>query len=427
MTKPIITKSAIAELKQYLTKIGIEDDADFLREGIQLLTQMLMEAEVEQQVGAGKHERTPERSNYRNGYRERTWQTRVGEIELAIPKLRKGSYFPSLLEPRRPTEKALLAVVQEAYLKGVSTRKVDALVKALGLTGIDKSRVSRICKELDQAVDQFRSRPLQISYPYVWLDALYLKVRQNHRIVNLAMVIAIGVDRTGERHLLGFDLGASEDEDFWLAFLRSLVKRGLKTVQLTISDAHQGLKNAVDQVFSGASWQRCRVHFMRNLLAHIPKRDKSAVADAVRMIFGQPDRYSASVQLQWLVQNLGNHYPEAAKLLSEAEEDILMYKSFPRAHWRRIHSTNPLERLHKEIRRRTKVVGVFPNRASVFRLVGTILKETDDDWRGGRHYFREEGMEVLNDWEPTPQDEPTSFLVSVKTDLPVDALSKLHH
>lgn len=427
MTKPIITKSAIAGLKQYLTKIGIEDDADFLREGIQLLTQMLMEAEVEQQVGAGKHERTPERSNYRNGYRERTWQTRVGEIELAIPKLRKGSYFPSLLEPRRPTEKALLAVVQEAYLKGVSTRKVDALVKALGLTGIDKSRVSRICKELDQAVEQFRSRPLQTSYPYVWLDALYLKVRQNHRIVNLAMVIAIGVDRTGERHLLGFDLGASEDEDFWLAFLRSLVKRGLKTVQLAISDAHQGLKNAVDQVFSGASWQRCRVHFMRNLLAHIPKRDKSAVADAVRMIFDQPDRYSASVQLQWLVQNLGNHYPEAAKLLSEAEEDILMYKSFPRAHWRRIHSTNPLERLHKEIRRRTKVVGVFPNRASVFRLVGTMLKETDDDWRGGRHYFREEGMEVLNDWEPTPQDEPTSFLVSVKTDLPVDAQSKLHH
>ncbi len=427
MTKPIISKTAITELKQYLTKIGMDADADFLRESVQLLSQMLMEVEVEQQVGAGKHERTPERNNYRNGYRERTWETRVGEVELAIPKLRKGSYFPSLLEPRRPAEKALLAVVQEAYLKGVSTRKVDALVKALGLTGIDKSRVSRICKALDQAVDQFRHRRLQESYPYVWLDAMYLKVRQNHRIVSLAMVIAIGVDRTGERHLLGFDLGASEDEDFWLAFLRSLVERGLKTVQLAISDAHQGLKNAASHVFSGVSWQRCRVHFMRNLLAHIPKRDKSAVADAVRMIFDQPDRYSASVQLQWLVQNLGSHYPEAAKLLSEAEEDILMYKSFPRAHWRRIHSTNPLERLHKEIRRRTKVVGVFPDRASVFRLVGMILKETDDDWRGGRHYFQQESMDLLNEWELTPHDKPISFLVTTTADLSSEAQTKLHH
>lgn len=427
MTKPIISKSAIEELKEYLTKIGMDGDADFLRAGVQLLSQMLMEVEVEQQVGAGKHERTPERSNYRNGYRERTWQTRVGEVELAIPKLRKGSYFPSLLEPRRPAEKALLAVVQEAYLKGVSTRKVDALVKALGLTGIDKSRVSRICKELDQAAEQFRQRPLQESYPYVWLDAMYLKVRQNHRIVSLAMVIAIGVDQTGERHLLGFDLGASEDEDFWLAFLRSLMDRGLKTVQLTISDAHQGLKKAVSQVFSGTSWQRCRVHFMRNLLAHIPKRDKSAVADAVRMIFDQPDRYSASVQLQWLVQNLGNHYPEAANLLSEAEEDILMYKTFPKSHWRRIHSTNSLERIHKEIRRRTRVVGVFPDRASVIRLVGTILKEIDDDWRSGWHYFLQESMEILNEWEPTPYDEPTSFLLTTTVDLTSEAQTKLHH
>ena len=213
----------------------------------------------------------------------------------------------------------------------------------------------------------------------------------------------------------------------WLAFLRSLVERGLKTVQLTISDAHQGLKKAVSQVFSGASWQRCRVHFMRNLLAHIPKRDKSAVADAVRMIFDQPDRYSASAQLQWLVQNLGSHYPEAAKLLSEAEEDILMYKSFPRAHWRRIHSTNPLERLYKEIRRRTKVVGIFPDRASVFRLVGMILKETDDDWRGGRHYFQQESMELLNKWELTPHDKPISFLVTTTADLSSEAQTKLHH
>jgi putative transposase len=421
MTDPTIA------LKDYLRNIGAEGDADFLRQSIKMLSQMLMELEVEQQIGAAKHERKKGRSTYRNGYRGRTWQTRVGEVELAIPKLRKGSYFPSLLEPRRPAEKALLAVVQEAYLKGVSTRKVDALLKALGLTGIDKSRVSRICKELDQAVEQFRHRSLQEDYPYVWLDALYLKVRQNHRIVSLAMVIAIGLDRTGERHLLGFDLGASEDEDFWLAFLRSLVERGLKTVQLAISDAHKGLKKAVSQVFSGASWQRCRVHFMRNLLAHIPKRDKSAVADAVRTIFDQPDWYSASVHLECLVQKLGNHYPEAAKLLAEAEEDILMYKTFPRTHWRRIHSTNPLERLHKEIRRRTKVVGIFPDRASVFRLVGSILKEIDDDWRGGRHYFLQESMEILNDWEPSTHPTPASFLVTTTADLTSEAQSNLHH
>jgi len=359
MTEPTIA------LKQYLINIGLEEDADFLRQGIQLLSQMLMELEVDQQVGASKHERTPERKNYRNGHRQRTWKTRVGEIDLAIPKLRKGSYFPSLLEPRRPTEKALLAVIQEAYLKGVSTRKVDALLKALGLTGIDKSSVSRICKELDHTVEEFRNRPLQESYPYVWLDAMYLKVRQNHRVVSLALVIAIGVDDTGERHMLGFDLGASEDEDFWLAFLRSLVKRGLRSVQLVISDAHEGLKKALRQVFTGASWQRCRVHFMRNVLAQIPRQDKRAVADAVRLIFNQPDRHSAGLQLHGLAQNMGDLYPQAAKLLLEVEEDILVYKTFPREHWRRIHSTNPLERIHKEVKRRTKVVGVFPDRASV--------------------------------------------------------------
>jgi transposase-like protein len=421
MTEPTIA------LKQYLINIGLEEDADFLRQGIQLLSQMLMELEVDQQVGASKHERTPERKNYRNGHRQRTWKTRVGEIDLAIPKLRKGSYYPSLLEPRRPTEKALLAVIQEAYLKGVSTRKVDALLKALGLTGIDKSSVSRICKELDHTVEEFRNRPLQESYPYVWLDAMYLKVRQNHRVVSLALVIAIGVDDTGERHMLGFDLGASEDEDFWLAFLRSLVKRGLKTVQLVISDANEGLKKALSQVFIGASWQRCRVHFMRNVLAYIPRRDKRAVADAVRMIFNQPDRYSAGLQLHGLAQSMGDLYAQAAKLLVEAEEDILAYKTFPREHWRRIHSTNPLERLHKEVKRRTKVVGVFPDRASVLRLVGMNLKEIDDDWRAGRHYFQQESMQLLKDWKNIPEKEKTSFLVNVTADLSLEAKSNLHH
>jgi transposase-like protein len=421
MTDPTIA------LKQYLINIGLEKDADFLRQAVQLLTQMLMEFEVEQQVGAGKHERTPDRKNYRNGHRQRTWKTRVGEIDLAIPKLRKGSYFPSLLEPRRPTEKALLAVIQEAYLKGVSTRKVDDLLKALGLTGIDKSSVSRICKELDHTVEEFRHRPLQESYPYVWLDAMYLKVRQNHRVVSLAMVIAIGVDDTGERHMLGFDLGASEDEDFWLAFLRSLVKRGLKDAQLVISDAHEGLKKALSQAFTGASWQRCRVHFMRNVLAHIPRRDKLAVADAVRMIFNQPDRYSAGLQLHGLAKNIEGLYPQAAKLLLEAEEDILVYKTFPREHWRRIHSTNPLERLHKEVKRRTKVVGVFPDQASVLRLVGMNLKEIDDDWRAGRHYFQQDSMQLLKNWKSVHEKEKPSFLVNVTTDLSLEAQSNLHH
>lgn len=416
MTEPTIA------LKEYLNKIGMNKDADFLRQGVELLSQMLMEIEVEHQIGARKHQRTPKRSNYRNGYRERTWETRVGEIELAIPKMRKGSYFPSLLEPRRPAEKALLAVVQEAYLKGVSTRKVDDLLKAMGLTGIDKSKVSRICKELDQAVEQFRQRQLQESYPYVWLDALYLKVRQNHRIVSLALVIAIGVDEEGERHLLGFDLGGSEDEAFWLAFLRSLVKRGLKRVQLVISDAHEGLKNALSQVFTGASWQRCRVHFMRNLLARIPHRDKKAVAAAARLIFEQPSRQSAEVQLHLLAERLDPIYPKAAALLLEAVADILAYKSFPKEHWRRIHSTNLLERLNKELKRRTKVVGVFPDQPAVIRLVGTLLKEVDDDWRAAqRRYFSLESMHLLTKHDSSNEVEPSSFLMELTSTIDTEA------
>ena len=408
MTDPTIA------LKEYLINIGLDDDADFLHQGVELLSQMLIELEVEQQIGAGKHERTLERSNYRNGYRERTWETRVGEIELAIPKLRRGSYFPSLLDPRRPSEKALLAVVQEAYLKGVSTRKVDNLVKALGLSGIDKSKVSRICKELDEAVTAFRERPLEAAYPYLWLDGVYLKGRQNHRIVSLALVIAIGVDEEGERHLLGFDLGGSEDQAFWLAFLRSLVKRGLKKVQLVISDAHQGLKKAISQVFLGASWQRCRVHFMRNLLARIPHRDKAAVAAAVRLVFDQPSRQSAEIQLHLLAEKLSKPYPEAAKLLVEAKADVLAYKNFPKEHWRRIHSTNMLERLNKEVKRRTKVVGIFPDQPSVIRLVGSILKETDEDWRAAqRRYFSEKSMRLVTDPQFYDDHVPSEFLLEL--------------
>lgn len=422
MTEPTIA------LKEYLYNIGMNKDADFLRQGVELLSQMLMEAEVEQQVGAKKHERNEKRSTYRNGYRKRNWETRVGEIELAIPKLRSGSYYPSLLEPRRPAEKALLAVVQEAYLKGVSTRKVDDLLKALGLTGIDRSKVSRICKELDQTVEQFRQRQLRESYPYVWLDAIYLKVRQNHRIVSLAMVIAIGVDDQGERHLLGFDLGGSEDEAFWLAFLRSLVERGIKRVQLVISDAHEGLKKAIEQVFTGASWQRCRVHFMRNVLARIPQKDKKAVADSVRLIFEQPCFESAQGQLRQLVEKMEPIYPKAATQVLEAEMDILAYKSFPSEHWRRIHSTNLVERLNKEIKRRTKVVGVFPDQSAVIRLVGTLLIDIDDDWRTTqRRYFATESMQMLIDSKNLPKKETPLFLVDLSTDINMEALTNLHH
>ena len=421
MTEPTIA------LKQYLINIGLEKDTDFLRQAVQMISQMLIELEVDQQVGASKHERTHTRKNYRNGRRQRIWKTRVGEIDLAIPKLRKGSYLPSILEPRKPAEKALQTVIQEAYLKGVSTRKVDDLMEAMGLTGIDKSSVSRICKELRQEVEQFRNRPLQESYPYVWLDATYLKVRQNHRVVSMAFVIAVGVDENGERHLLGFDLGSSEDEAFWLAFLRSLVKRGLKKVQLVISDAHVGLKKAIEQVFSGASWQRCRVHFMRNVLAHVPKRDKRAIADAVRMVFEQPDRYAAGLQLHGLAQNVQDKYPQVAKLLVEAEEDILVYKTFPREHWRRIHSINQLERIHKEVKRRTNVVGIFPNDDAVFRLAGMILKEMDEDWRASRRYFQLESMQLLKDWKSVPEKEKTSFLVNTAADLSLEAQSNLHH
>jgi transposase-like protein len=388
-------------LLELLRKHGLENDVDFLREGIRMLSQRIMELEVSEQIGAGHYERGDNRQTHRNGYRDRIWETRVGEIPLRIPKVRHGTYFPSLLNPRRRSEKALLAVVQQAYIQGVSTRKVDDLLQALGLTGIDKSKVSRICKELDSVVEAFRNRPLTDGYPYLWLDALYLKVRQNHRIVSQAVVIAIGVRTSGDREILGFDVGASEDEAFWLQFLRQLKQRGLREVQLVTSDAHEGLKKALGQVLTGATWQRCRVHFMRNLLAHIPKRDKAMVAAAVRTLFVVADRTAAGQQLTGVATALQKRYPKAAALLLEAETDILAYMDFPQSHWRRIYSTNPLERLNKEIKRRTNVVGIFPDRDSVIRLVGSLLMEIDDEWQIGRRYFSQASMKAL--LEPEPQ------------------------
>lgn len=388
-------------LNEYLRKTGARLEGDFLTEGMRLLAQMLMDLEVTERIGAAKHERAPGRTNQRNGYRKREWDTRVGEIELQIPKLRQGSYFPSLLEPRRRAEKALLSVVQEAYIKGVSTRKVDDLVQALGLSGFDKSAVSRACKELDEMVEQFRNRPLEHGYPYIWLDAIYLKVRQNHRIVSQAAVIAIGVRQTGERDVLGLALGASESEPFWSEFLRSLVKRGLKDVQLVISDAHEGLKAAIAKVLSGATWQRCRVHFMRNLLAHVPQGDKSLVAALVRTVFAQPNQQAASQQVFEVTRLLESRWPKAATVLVEAEDDVLAYMAFPREHWTRIYSTNPLERLNREIRRRTDVVGVFPDDASAIRLVGAVLMERADEWEVERRSFSLESMRKLT--APDPQ------------------------
>ena len=384
------------DLNEFVGKLLAEQDGDVLREGIRVLAQALMESEVAGLIGAERHERTSERAAYRNGYRTRTWDTRVGTIELAIPKIRPGSYFPSLLEPRRRAERALLAVVQEAYVHGVSTRKVDDLLKALGLDGMSKSEVSRICTELDAEVEAFRSRPITAEHPYLWIDATYHKVRQDGRVQSMATVVAIGVTADGERQVLGVDAGPSEDAAFWTAFLRTLVKRGLRGVRLVISDAHEGLKKGVATVLGGASWQRCRVHFMRNLLATVPHGAREPVAALVRTIFAQPDHRSALAQLHKVADGLRPRFAQAAALLEEAAEDVLAHRHFPVEHRARLHSTNPLERLHKEIKRRSAVVGIFPNRPALLRLVGAILAEQDDEWAvADRRYFSAESMKQL--------------------------------
>jgi putative transposase len=337
------------DLSAFVGKLLEEQDGDVLREGVRVLAQALMEIEVDGVLGAERYERTEERSGDRNGTRPRTWDTRVGTIELAIPKVRPGTYFPSLLHPRRRAEQALRAVVQEAYVHGVSTRKVDELVKALGLDGISKSQVSRICQELDAMVEAFRTRRLTSESPYLWVDATYHKVRIDGRVVSQATVVAVGVTTAGERQILGVDVGASEDQAFWTAFLRSLVQRGLHGVRLVISDAHEGLKQAIRKVLGGASWQRCRVHFMRNVLALVPHGAREAVAAIVRTIFAQPDHASALTQLQKVVEGLQPRFAQAATLLADAAEDLLAHKHFPAEHRTRLHSTNPLERLNKEM------------------------------------------------------------------------------
>ena len=361
------------------TLLEKSSDADLLREMIGFTAQRLMELEVQGRTGAGHGERTPDRINHRNGYRDRVWETRAGTVELKIPKLRKGPYFPGFLEPRRMSEKALTAVIQEAYIQGVSTRSVDDLVQAMGMSGISKSQVSRLCMEIDDKIQTFLERPLEGDWPYLWLDATYVKVREAGRIVSVAVIVAVGVNDRGRREVLGMAIGVSEAETFWTEFLRALARRGLRGVKLVISDDHKGLKAGAARVLN-ATWQRCRVHFMRNLLAHAGKQSRRVVAAFVTTAFAQEDAVAAKAQWRQVADQLRPKVPKLAHLMDQAEPDVLAHMSFPKEHRTKLHSTNPLERLNGEIKRRTNVVGIFPNEAAITRLIGAILHEQNDEW-----------------------------------------------
>jgi putative transposase len=374
-------------------------DADVLRPMLEFVAQRLMEMDVEGLCGAGYDEKNPARLNSRNGYRDRTWETRAGTVGLKIPKLRQGSYFPPFLEPRRTAEKALAAVIQEAYVQGVSTRSVDELVKAMGMSGISKSQVSRLCGEIDERVGAFLNRPIEGDWPYLWIDATYVKVREAGRIVSVAVIIATGVNTSGVREVLGMAIGPSEAEPFWTAFLRSLMRRGLRGVKLVISDAHEGIKAAVAKVLK-ATWQRCRVHFMRNALAHASKGQRQMVAALIRTVFTQETDLDARRQWREVADQLRVKWPKLGTLMDEAQTDVLAFMSFPKAHRVQIHSTNPLERLNAEVKRRTDVVGIFPNEAAITRLVGAILLEQNDEWSLQRSYLQLEGLQQLADNSP---------------------------
>jgi putative transposase len=370
-------------------------DATFLREMIGFAAERLMQLETEGLCGAAPGERTADRRNQRNGYRDRDWETRAGTVELRIPKLRRGSYFPAFLEPRRMAEKALTAVVQEAY--GISTRSVDDLVKAMGMEGISKSQVSRLCGEIDERVGAFLTRPIEGDWPYVWLDATYVKVRRDHHIVSVAVIIAVGVNTDGRREVLGMTVGHSEAEPFWTEFLRSLTRRGLRGVKLVISDAHEGLKAAITKVLS-ATWQRCRVHFMRNALAYAGKTQRRIVSAWVGTAFAQDDAAAARKQWRDVADQVRPRVPRLAGLMDTAEPDVLAYMAFPPPHRAKLHSTNPLERLNGEIKRRSEVVGIFPNEAAVTRLIGALLLEQNDEWAVQRaRYMTLETIAPLSD------------------------------
>ena len=371
-------------------------DADLVRELLAYAADRLMALEVEGLTGAPLGARSTERMNHRNGYRERAWETRAGRIDLAIPKLRKGSYFPAFLEPRRTAEKALTAVIQEAYVQGISTRSVDELVKAMGMSGISKSQVSRLVEEIDERVNAVLARPIEGVWPYLWIDATYIKVREAGRIVSLAVIIAVGVNSDGRREVLGVATGPSEAEPFWKGFLRSLADRGLRGVKLIIADDHKGLRAAAAKVFH-ASLQRCRVHWMRNAFAHVPPTQRPAVVAMLKTIFAQDTVEAAREQWRQVADALRERFPKLAELMDASREDVLVYMSFPREHWPQIASTNPLERLNGEVKRRSDVVGIFPNDKAAVRLVGALMLEQNDEWAVSRRYMSLESLSTLSD------------------------------
>ena len=380
---------------EVVAKTLIDEHSDFLREAVAVVARELMEAEISTEIGATRGEVSAERSTHRNGYRPRGWETRVGEIELAVPRKRDGvSYFPSFLEPRRPTEQAIVSVVMEAYVNGVSTRKVDRIVEELGISGMSKDRVSAICKGLDSKVSAFRNRPLEGEYPYLWLDAKHLKVRDRGSVRSKALVVAYAVHDSGRREVIGIDLGETETEAFWVEFLRELRSRGLQGVQLAISDHHEGLKSAIARILD-CPWQRCSVHFVRNMHGHCRRSDRGLVSAALREIFDADGIEAAKARLGSVLERFREPLPKIAELLEAAEEDLLAFYRFPASHWPKLRSTNPLERLNKEIGRRSDVVGIFPNDASAIRLVGAMLIEQNDEWLVCRRYLSEESLALV--------------------------------